>query len=67
MAARSISDYYNTFTENDFVSQGGGVYKLTVSADYHGLGSSYRVNYRRRNICGLYCDSLSKQKPNVRG
>lgn len=44
MAVRAIDDYYDTFTADDFISQGSGVYTLTIPADYHGLQSGFRVS-----------------------
>lgn len=44
MAARSIDDYYDAFETNDFIAQGDGVYTLTISANIHSLGTSYRVS-----------------------
>lgn len=44
MAVRSIDNYYDSFTADNFVSQGDGVYTLTVTADYHGMGAGYRVS-----------------------
>lgn len=44
MSLRATGDYYNDFTVNNFVSQGGGVYTLTVPAENHGLDINYRVS-----------------------
>lgn len=57
MAVRSTTDYYNTFTTNNFISQGGGVYTLTVYATDHGLSNNYRVSKITRT------DENNAQKP----
>lgn len=57
MALRAVTDYYNTFTTNNFISQGGGVYTLTVPATDHGLSNNYRVSKITRT------DADNAQKP----
>lgn len=57
MATRAMTDYYGTFTTNNFISQGGGVYTLTIPADYHGLDNNYRVSKITRT------ETNGEQKP----
>lgn len=57
MAVRSTTDYFGTFTMNNFISQGGGVYTFTVLAENHGLSNNYRVSKITRT------DANSAQQP----
>lgn len=59
MAVNALTDYYGTFTTNNFISQGGGVYTLTIPADNHGLDTNYRVSKITRT------DTDGAQKPVV--